>query len=310
MAVGVAAIVALAGVGTLTLLGRPTVAPPGSSAPVVGALPNPLGAAAPSPAPSLLVAPAAAPSATPAPTSSPSQTDRPIGTAGRQPTEIKPSRVINSANWSGYGLRNKEYVSVSAEWTQPQVDCSSGRAADASIWVGLDGLKSGSVEQTGTSGHCLAGNSSAEYYAWYEMYPEAARQAPITVRPGDQISAIVHASSAVKFELILKNLTTGRTFTTSASRTGGWPTSAEWVVEPAAECKSGCAMTRLAQFADVAFTSLAAETTDGSITFATASNQLVRFDLRAKRGARLDHVSSLAGDGPTFDIEWLAPGRR
>lgn len=183
------------------------------------------------------------------------------GFLGPEPTEITPSRVIKSANWSGYGLPDKQYVSVSAEWTQPEVDCSSGRPADASFWVGLDGLKSRRVEQTGTSGHCLAGHSSAEYYAWYEMYPQSALQAPIGGRPGDHFSALVHALSAEKFELTLKNLTTGRTFTTSVSRTGGWPTSAEWVVEPAAMCKSGCAISQLAQFADVTFTSLSADRT-------------------------------------------------
>ena len=308
MGLAVAAIVALGGIGTLTLAGLPTVAPM-ATPPAIAALPSGTNSATPSPSPFLSVPPTAAPSWTSAPTSSPPQSDRPIGRASPEPTEITPSRVINSANWSGYGLRNKQYILVSAEWTQPEVDCSAGPEADASLWVGLDGLKSRSVEQTGTSGHCLAGHSSAEYYAWYEMYPEAARQAPIEVRPGDHFSALVHASSAEKFELTLKNLTTGTTFTTSASRTGRWPTSAEWVVEPAAVCKTGCAMSQLAQFADVTFTSLAAETTDGSITFATASNQLVRFDLRSKKGARLDHVSSLAGDGPTFDISWTGSSR-
>ena len=217
---------------------------------------------------------------------------------------------MKSANWAGYGLRSKEYVSASGEWTQPAVDCSSGKEADASFWVGLDGVKSHSVEQTGTTGHCLANRATAVYYAWYEMYPDPAREAALLVRAGDRFSALVHAVSADHFDLTIKNLTTGQSFTALGERTGVWPSSAEWVVEPAASCQSGCATTRLAQFGDTSFSNLAAETTDGPVAFATSTAQLLEFDLRSRKGAPLTDISALAGDPLSFDLQWLAAGRR
>lgn len=311
MGVAVAAIVALTGIGAMTLVGLPTPATPRATAPAIAALPTPTDSASPSPSPSLPAPPTASPSGTSAPTSSPPQTLRPTRSASPDATPIRPSKIIKSSNWAGYGLRNKHYVSVSGEWTQPEVDCSAGRETNASFWVGLDGVTSHSVEQTGTSADCYArGRTSAEYYAWYEMFPQPMRRAPLVVHPGDHFSALVHGLSAERFELTLKNLTTGKSFTTSARRPGVWPTSAEWVVEPAAICEGGCATSELARFADVTFTNLAAETTDGSVTFAPGMNQLVQFDLRSKKGGQLAHVSSLAGDVPSFDIRRIGVPRR
>ncbi len=303
MGVAFALIAALTGISAMTLVSLRPPDAPRPTAPAIAAFPNPTDSVTPSISPSVPVVPTPAPSGSSAPTDSPTQTQAPTRTAPPQATAVKPSRVIKSSNWSGYGLRNKQYVSVSAEWTQPEVDCSAGDEANVSIWVGLDGVKSHSVEQTGTSADCPANGTRAVYYAWYEMYPEPMHRAPMLVRPGDRFSALVHELSAEKFELTLKNLTTDQSFKTSASRPGGWATSAEWVVEPAALCNPTCAGSQLAQFADVTFTSVAAETSDGSVVFATASSQLVQFDLRSKKGAQLVHVSSLAGDVPTFDIE-------
>ena len=300
MAAAAAVIVALTGVGAMTLVGHAPPAAPRATPPAIAALPSP----------SLPVAPIATPTATRVPTVSPPQSEPPTASSSPKATDIRPAKVIKSSNWSGYGLRTEQYVSVSAEWTQPAVDCSAGNDANASFWVGLDGVKSHSVEQTGTSADCRAGRTVPVYYAWYEMFPEPMRRAPVLVRAGDHFSALVQGLSAQKYELTLKNLTTGQSFSTSASRSGTWPSSAEWVVEPAAFCKSTCTTSVLAQFGDVTFTNIAAQTIDGPVTFASASSQLVLFDLRSKRGAHLADVSALAGDVPTFNIGWTgaSPG--
>jgi hypothetical protein len=57
---------------------------------------------------------------------------------------------------------------VSTTFTQPAVKCSSGDQY-SSFWVGLDGYSSDSVEQTGTEADCVG--KTAEYSAWYELYP-------------------------------------------------------------------------------------------------------------------------------------------
>ena len=73
-----------------------------------------------------------------------------------------------STNWSGYAASGSTYTSVSTTFTQPSVKCSSGDQY-SSFWVGLDGDTSSSVEQTGTEADC--NGKTAEYSAWYELYP-------------------------------------------------------------------------------------------------------------------------------------------
>ena len=98
------------------------------------------------------------------------------------------SHQAGSTNWSGYAATTGPYTSVSASWTQPAGTCSLG-AQQAAFWVGLDGYSSSSVEQTGSEVDCVG--STAHYFAWYEMYPNASVTYSNTVRPGDHFNASV-----------------------------------------------------------------------------------------------------------------------
>ena len=44
----------------------------------------------------------------------------------------------------------------------------------SSVWVGIDGYSSNTVEQIGTE-QDVSANGKTSYYAWYEMYPQAER---------------------------------------------------------------------------------------------------------------------------------------
>ena len=90
------------------------------------------------------------------------------------------SRQAESTNWSGYAATTGTYTSVSASWTQPAGTCSRGDQY-AAFWVGLDGYTSSSVEQTGSEVDCVG--RTAEYYAWYEMYPVPRRTTPTRSGP-------------------------------------------------------------------------------------------------------------------------------
>jgi Peptidase A4 family len=313
MGAAVIAIVAVTGIGAMTLFGLPTPATPGmpgtTAPPAIGA-----GSANPSVPAEPAASASASASATETPTAaaSPPQTDRPTRSAGPETLEITAPKVVKSSNWAGYGLLGGEFVSVSGEWTQPEVDCSAGRETNASFWVGLDGATSDSVQQTGTSAECSAIDGiPTKYYAWYEMYPRPMRQAPLEVHPGDRFRARVHGLSAERFEMTLENLTTGQSFTTAEGRFGVWPTSVEWIVEPAAYCgPQSCVTSELARFADVTFTNIAAETISGPVTLQTATDKLVEFDLRAKRGAQLADVSALSADATSFDVTWVGATHR
>jgi hypothetical protein len=211
--------------------------------------------------------------------------------------------VIKSSNWAGYGLLGGQYTDVSAEWTQPEVDCTAGES-EVGFWVGLDGVDTDKVEQIGTAASCLSKHDgSAEHYAWVEVYPTPQSFIyTVDVHPGDHFTASVHAVTEQLYLMKLENTTTGQSFSMSLQRTGDWPSSAEWIVEPTTICKSSCDIATLAHFDDVTFTNVFAGAADGPLALA-ADSGLVQFDVRSSDG-RLADVSPLALDDPSFDVSW------
>src|SRR5690348_707254 len=65
-----------------------------------------------------------------------------------------------SSNWAGYAVTGGTYTTVTSNWVQPAVTCSS--TAYSSFWVGIDGDTSSTVEQTGTEADC---NGSTPVYS-------------------------------------------------------------------------------------------------------------------------------------------------
>ena len=105
-----------------------------------------------------------------------------------------------STNWSGYAAEtnlitpaSNAVTSVSGSWTVPKV---TGKTSEySSVWVGIDGYSSNSVEQLGTE-QDTSRSGATTYYAWWEMYPNPSVQiTSMTISPGDSISASVTYSS-------------------------------------------------------------------------------------------------------------------
>jgi hypothetical protein len=149
-----------------------------------------------------------------------------------------PGTNATSTNWSGYaatGPKNS-FTSVSSNWVEPTGKCSSS-ASYSSFWVGLDGATDGTVEQTGTSVDCSGG--SPQYYAWYEMYPKFPKQLPLTISPGDHISASVTTDGAGNFTLKLSDTTTGKHFSTTKTLASAKLKSAEVIAEAPSSGSTG-----------------------------------------------------------------------
>lgn len=130
--------------------------------------------------------------------------------------------------WAGYVVYGGKYTSVSGTWTQPAVKCTTGDQY-SSYWVGLDGYASDSVEQIGTEADCIG--KTAEYSAWYEMYPAYAVTYSNAVEPGDAISASVTFSGTATYTLTIKDVTEGWTETTVKNESGLARSSAECIVD-------------------------------------------------------------------------------
>ena len=121
--------------------------------------------------------------------------------------------VIHSLNWAGYAANRAgtTFRQVSASFPVPYLNCQGTTPSYSSHWVGLDGLGSSSVEQVGIEADCTG--STAQYYAWYEMYPK-----PVTivfpVRAGNAIQAsVTYRQYTRKFVLMLRDTTNGRHLT-------------------------------------------------------------------------------------------------
>lgn len=205
------------------------------------------------------------------------------------------SHQAESTNWSGYAATTGTYTSVSASWTQPTGTCSRGDQY-AAFWVGLDGYSSSSVEQTGSEVDCVG--RTAEYYAWYEMYPNASVNYPNTVRPGDHFNATVTYENNNEFSLYIADTTQGWSHTTTASLAGAARSSAEVIVE-APCCTNSGGILPLTDFGTVSLTSSMAN--EAALGNAGGLTQIIMID---NAGRDKDSVSSLTG-GENFSATWL-----
>ena len=100
---------------------------------------------------------------------------------------------LNGVNWSGYAAVGAGYRSVAATWSVPTVTCTSPRQV-VGAWVGLGGITSDLVEQTGIEAGCSTGRPG--FRAWAELAPTPPVYYRDRVAPGDVLRAEVRRSRA------------------------------------------------------------------------------------------------------------------
>lgn len=126
-----------------------------------------------------------------------------------------------SENWGGYAASssNDSFSSVSSSWVEPSLSCVKGQSSYSAYWVGLDGYSDQTVEQIGSEANCI--NGKAQYYTWYEMYPQNPSEVTtfVNVSPGNKISAsVTYNAPAASHNRFRGNSGTG-TFTLSLTNT-------------------------------------------------------------------------------------------
>jgi hypothetical protein len=177
-----------------------------------------------------------------------------------------------SSNWAGYAARKAgvDFKRVSGAWTVPAVDCSTATGATYSAnWVGLGGYATTSqaLEQLGTEADCSA-SGKASYEGWFEVVPDVASTAKLTITPGDRVFASVTVAPRTKVVTLTLADLTRRTKATKTVRASTVDlTSAEWIVEAPSLCfgnaASSCQQTTLAKFGATGFTQARATTISG-----------------------------------------------
>jgi Peptidase A4 family len=158
--------------------------------------------------------------------------------------------VVSSTNWAGYAATGAsgQFTSVSSSWVQPAATCSFGDQYSA-FWVGLDGYSSSTVEQTGSEVDCAG--RTAEYSAWYEMYPAYPVYFNNTVRPGDNFTGSVTYSGG-NFVIKLTDSTQRWSQTVTQALSGALRSSAEVIAEAPSSSRGG--VLPLTNFGTVNFT--------------------------------------------------------
>ncbi|MGC9260506.1 MAG: G1 family glutamic endopeptidase [Phycisphaerae bacterium] len=212
--------------------------------------------------------------------------------------------TTTSSNWAGYAdvatSASESFSSVSGQWTVPTVTGSSfGSGSYSAFWVGLDGYSSSTVEQIGIGADVIGGR--AEYYAWYEMYPSDAYEIPLNITAGNAITASVSYVGNNKYDLLIDDLSTHRSYSTVQVSAAGQRSSAEWIAE-APSSSSG--VLPLANFGTVTFSNAAA-TMDGSAG-SISSFSAVAINLVSSSRLKAT-TSALNSAGTSFSVSTSSP---
>ncbi|MCL6453771.1 MAG: hypothetical protein K6T78_09210 [Alicyclobacillus sp.] len=150
---------------------------------------------------------------------------------------VLPSGTQPSQNWAGYidtpAPGATPYRSVSATWTVPKTTGRSGSVA--AQWIGLGGVTSEDLLQTGTMEQISNGQATAEVF-WEEL-PNTA-QPLLTVPIGSTVTASIEQGSGATWTIdVTVRTPSGQTLTKNVPVTlgkayaEGIGTSAEWVSE-------------------------------------------------------------------------------
>jgi hypothetical protein len=223
---------------------------------------------------------------------------------------VRPDGTVESSNWSGYAVTGSSFTVAKGSWIVPSVNCSQTPNSYSAFWVGIDGYSSSTVEQTGTISQCSG--SSAEYYAWYEFYPNPSYEiTSVPVSPGNVISASVTFNGGSSFTTTITNESTGRSYSKTATVRGASRSSAEWIAE-APCCTSSGGVLPLSDFGtayfgqdytDVSGTNDATSSSKSGPIGAFGSNvqEIIMTD---SSGADKAVPSALTSDGTSFSVRW------
>jgi len=223
-------------------------------------------------------------------------------------------RNATSTNWSGYAVTGADgsVTDVKGSWIVPTVICHAG-APDSysSLWVGIDGFTSSTVEQIGIDADCVSG--TAEYFAWFEFYPHWPYTInTVEVQPGDTISAEVSYGAKGQFTVTLTNVYRNQSFSISTKMQQAKLSSAEWIVEaPSSSGVLPLANFGLAEFGrhytSQSFTCYA--TVNGIAgSIGSFNPNAIQIDMVTSSGLMKAQTSALSNDGLSFTDLYLSPG--
>jgi hypothetical protein len=214
-----------------------------------------------------------------------------------------------SNNWCGYVAltslskpKKKSVTSVSGRWKVPKLKTKKKRAY-SSIWVGIDGYRSKTVEQIGTEHDWIGGKQ--QNYAWFEMFPRGSYKiVGFPVHTGDSITAKVRYKGNNSFKLSIYNHTKKVYTVIPSSYTKAHGTSrlcAEWIVEAPSDRAN---LLPLANFDKVKFTSCKATINHKTSAIHSKHWKDGEILMATKNQTPKAKPSSLHNNGKDFTVTW------
>jgi hypothetical protein len=159
-----------------------------------------------------------------------------------------------SSNWSGYniGIQYPQvrpgtvFTKISGEWTVPKAtQHTKGQTEDSASWVGIGGgciddtcaATDETLIQAGTE-QDVSSAGKASYGAWWELIPRPETAIRLPVHPGNVVKVTISQTSAGDWKIVIRNITTGRSFTKTTAYSSSRDT-AEWIEETPLEVGTG-----------------------------------------------------------------------
>jgi hypothetical protein len=215
-------------------------------------------------------------------------------TAPTQP-QTPTSTIVRgtSRNWSGYVATGGTVTSVSGTWVIAKPDPKV--AGIDATWVGIGGANTTDLIQAGTEA-TVNGDGTVSYDAWTEVLPQSTRTIALSVSGGDTVSVAITEQSAGMWLVELKDVTTGRSFTTTI-RYASSRSSAEWIEEAPSV---GRGIAPLDSFGSVAFTAAGAVIDGKQQNLSAASAKAVTMANAADQPLAVP--SAIGKDGASFTV--------
>lgn len=199
-----------------------------------------------------------------------------------------------SRNWSGYAATGGLFTSVTGTWTVPRISNGGFSAVDAT-WVGIGGITSGDLLQSGTQDVISSGQ--VVHLAFFEMLPNAPVEIPMAIQGGDSITVLITRLSGDQWLVSFKDNTSGRSARLTTTYHSSL-SSAEWIQEAPSR---GGQILPLAKFGTVSFRNGSALENQSHVTIAQShARQVIMVN---SSGQPLAIPSSLGKGGTGFSVK-------
>ena len=133
-----------------------------------------------------------------------------------------------SYNWAGYVASGGGFTSITSSWNVLQAISPSANTAEAT-WIGIGGVSSSDLIQAGTQ-TIINSSGQTTYQAFYEILPSDSIIIPVTINPGDSVTATLTQQSTSQWYVYFIDNTNGQNYQTTLSYNSSLST-AEWIEE-------------------------------------------------------------------------------